>query len=132
MTRVEMIKLQPPTAARIEWLRSKNVVDIVRNGERKRLKGPGKDYLQEYEILDRKTRKPLWYAHLHYAGPTGPVDSFTAAHLKTRDQRLLKGRFDWRATTSNHELIAVYRSEISPQQAKELFFTQTPPSATGS
>lgn len=132
MARVEMIKLQPPTAARIEWLRSKNVVDIVRNSERKRLKGPGKDYLQEYEILDRKTRKPLWYAHFHYSGPTAPVDSYTAAHLKTRDQRLLKGRFDWRATTSNHELIAVYRSEISPQQAKELFFTQIPPSASGS
>ena len=48
-----MIKQQPPTAARVEWLLGKNEIDIVPDGDRRRLKGPRKDYLQEYEIRER-------------------------------------------------------------------------------
>jgi hypothetical protein len=121
--RVEMIKQQPPTAVRIEWLLSKNEIDIVSGGDRRRLKGPRKDYLQEYEIRERRTAQTLWYAHFHYTGPDTPVDAFTAAHLKLRNQRLMAGAFDLRSATTNPQVIAIYRSEISPRLARSLFFS---------
>jgi hypothetical protein len=121
--RLEMTKRQPPTAARVEWLRSKGEVDIVRVGDRRRLKGPRRDYLQEYEVREATTARVLWYAHFHYAQLKDGVQSYTAAHLKTREQRLL-GHVDIGASTSNQEAIEIYRSEISPQLARSLFFSQ--------
>jgi hypothetical protein len=121
--RIDMTKQQPPTAARVQWLLSKNEIDIVRSGDRRRLKGPRKDYMQEYEIRERRTQQALWYAHFHYASQDAPVDAFTAAHLKLRDQRLLAGAFDMRSATTNPQVIAIYRSEISPQLARTLFFS---------
>ncbi|RKS20227.1 hypothetical protein BJ917_4122 [Pseudomonas sp. WPR_5_2] len=121
-TRIQLIKQQPPTAARIEWLKGKGEVVISKTAARRRLKGPTKDYLDEYEVLDHKTRKVLWYAHFHYANVTDPADSFTAAHLKTVEQRRLGGSFDFR-DKSNQELVAIYRSEISRTLAAPLFFT---------
>lgn len=120
--RLEMTKQQPPTAARVEWLRSKGEIEIVRSGERRRLKGPRRDYLQEYEIRERRTGQALWYAHFHYTSQGAPLDTFTAAHLKLRDQRLLAGALDPRSAT-NLQMIAIYRSEISPQLARSLFFS---------
>lgn len=55
---------------------------------------------------------------------TPPLDTFTAAHLKLRDQRLLAGALDLRSTATNPQLIAIYRSEISPQLARALLFSQ--------
>lgn len=121
--RIEMTKDQAPTAARVQWLSSKDEIDIVRSAERRRLKGPRKDYLQEYEIRERSTQKTLWYAHFHYSSLDAPADAFTAAHLKLREQRLLAGAFDLRSATTNPQVIAIYRSEISLQLARTLFFT---------
>ncbi|WP_223594423.1 dermonecrotic toxin domain-containing protein [Pseudomonas sp. A-R-19] len=122
--RIEMTKAQPPTAARVQWLLSKDEIDIVSNAKRRRLKGPRKDYLQEYELRERRTQKTLWYAHFHYTSLDAPADAFTAAHLKLREQRLLAGAFDLHSASTNPQVIAIYRSEISPQLARELFFTQ--------
>jgi hypothetical protein len=65
----------------------------------------------------------LWYAHFHYANADDPLESFTAAHLKTVDQRRLGGAYDWRETRSNQELIAIHRSAISRSLAASLFFS---------
>ncbi|CAI8771027.1 hypothetical protein [Pseudomonas sp. IT-P176] len=120
--RVEMIKQQPPTAARVEWLLAKNEIDIVSGGDRRRLKGPRRDYLQEYEIRQRRGGQTLWYAHFHYSSQDAPLKAFTAAHLKLRDQRFLTAALDVHAATSA-QMIAIYRSEISPQLAHSLFFS---------
>ncbi|MBV6825351.1 dermonecrotic toxin domain-containing protein [Pseudomonas sp. PD9R] len=122
-TRIEMTKQQAPTAARVEWLMGKDEVLIPKATQRRRLKGPRKDYLLEYEILDKKTNKVLWYAHFHYANADDPLPSFTAGHLKTVDQRRLGGAFDWRDTRSNQELIAIHRSAINRSLAAALFFS---------
>lgn len=122
-TRIDMTKQQAPTAARVEWLVGKGEVTIGRATERRRLKGPRKDYLTEYEILDKPSRKVLWYAHFHYDNATDPRESFTAAHLKTVAQRKLGGAFDWRESGSNQELIEIHRSGISRAQATALFFS---------
>lgn len=122
-TRITLIKQQAPTAARVEWLASNGEVHIPKAATRRRLKGPRKDYLLEYEILDKKTNQVLWYAHFHYANPTDPLESFTAAHLKTVEQRRLGGAYEWREGNSNQELIAIHRSAISRTQAAALFFS---------
>ncbi|WJK09857.1 dermonecrotic toxin domain-containing protein [Pseudomonas fluorescens] len=119
-TRIRMIKEQPPTAARVEWLKEKGEVNIAKTTDRRRLKGPGRDYLDEYEVLDHKSRKVLWYAHFHYAGATDPVGAFTAAHLKTVEQRRLGGTVE--RDSSSQAQIAIYRSEISRAVATSVFF----------
>ena len=121
--RIEITKQQVPTAARVEWLYSKQEVTITRSTERRRLKGPRKDYLLEYPILDKQSGKVLWYAHFHYANPDDPLPSFTAAHLKTVEQRRLGGAYVEREGRSNQELIAIHRSVISHAQAASLFFS---------
>ncbi|MNP21830.1 hypothetical protein D3C76_1144650 [compost metagenome] len=120
-TRIDMIKQQLPKAARVEWLHSVGEVEMSKTAPRRRLQGH-RDYLDEYEVHERGTGKLLWYAHFHYANATAPVASFTAAHMKTIEQRLLGGAFDLR-DSSNKQLIAIYRSEISPALANSLFFS---------
>lgn len=120
--RISLTKQQPPTAARVEWLLGKGEVSIGKTTERRRLKGPRKDYLLEYSILDRPSGRVLWYAHFHYAAPTDPLTAFTAAHLKTVEQRLLGGAYVERDNRSNQELIAIHRSSISHTQAAAVFF----------
>jgi hypothetical protein len=133
-TLITMIKRQPPTAARVEWLHGKGLVDIVRKPGRTRLKGRRKDYLEEYEIRERGKEKDvdavLWYAHFHYPKPDTAAERYTAAHLKTVAQRTLGGVFDIRTASTNTELIAIYRSEISPQLAKTLFLPKAKPTTS--
>ncbi|MCX2543489.1 DUF6543 domain-containing protein [Pseudomonas sp. COW5] len=139
LTRISMIKRQPPTAARIEWLQGEGLVKIVKIPGRKPLKGNRKDFLEEYEIRERVEKADkkaessgavLWYAHFHYPRPDAPASGYTAAHLKTASQRRLGGGFDLRSATSNSELIAIYRSEISPRLAMALFLSGPGPSAS--
>lgn len=122
-TPINMMKRQAPTAARIQWLDSKDEIYIVKLAEREQLKGHRKDFVQKYEIRDPKTQRLLWYAHFHYATKTGPARDFTVAHLKTLEQANLGGKFDMRAASSSGELIEIYRSTISRDQANSVFFT---------
>jgi hypothetical protein len=131
-TRISMTKLQPPTAERVQWLQSEGQVDIVRNPGRRLLKSRKKDYLEEYEVRDHTSKNVLWYAHFHYAQPAAPVQTFTAAHLKTVQQRLLGGASEARSANDDLHAIAIYRSEISPQLAASLFFAKVLPSASKS
>jgi hypothetical protein len=66
----------------------------------------------------------LWYAHFHYPSPSSAVEAYSAAHLKTESQRTLGGAFDLRTAGNNNEMIAIYRSEISPQLARSLFLSK--------
>lgn len=118
-TRVSMTKQQPPTAARLEWLHSEGQVLIKKVGARRRLKGPGKDYLEEYEIQDAQNNAVLWYAHFHYPSLQAAAEDFSAGHLKTREQQKLGGAFE---RSTDRDQIAIYRSEISPALARSLFF----------
>ncbi len=127
-TRINMTKQQPPTAARLEWLHHEGQVAIRKTVTRRRLKGPGKDYLDEYEIRGTKDNAVLWYAHFHYPSPQAADEAFGAAHLKTREQQKLGGAVE-RKDVSARDQIAIYRSEISPALAGSLFFPQLKPAA---
>ncbi len=132
VTRISMTKLQPPTAERVRWLQSEGQVDIVKNPGRRLLKSRKRDYLEEYEVRDHSSQSVLWYAHFHYAEPASPAQAFTAAHLKTVQQRLLGGASESRHANDDLQAISIYRSEISPQLATSLFFAKVPASASGS
>jgi hypothetical protein len=124
--RISMTKRQLPTAGRVEWLHSKGEVTIHRIGkplpEHRRLKGPRKDYLDEYEIRDHETRKVLWYAHFHYPASDSPRTAFTAAHLKTVEQRGSGGAYEKHTRLNALQSIAIYRAEINHRLADALFF----------
>ncbi|UVJ42270.1 hypothetical protein NVV94_16650 [Pseudomonas sp. LS1212] len=119
--RIAIIKAQPPTASRIDYLKGQGEVTIASVAERTataRQKGKPQDYLQEYVIKD-KAGKPLWYAHFHYPAIDAQAMNFTAAHLKTVAQRFdggqqVQGR-------DNRTVISVYRSQIDTAQARALF-----------
>jgi hypothetical protein len=96
------------------------------------LKSRKRDYLEEYEVRDHSNQSVLWYAHFHYAEPASPAQTFTAAHLKTVQQRLLGGASESRHANDDLQAISIYRSEISPQLATSLFFAKVPASASGS
>ena len=129
VTRIDMIKRQLPIAARVDWLHERGLVNIVKNVARKQTKRR-KDYFDEYEIRDSSTGNVLWYAHFHYPKPDTAVGGYTAAHLKTVAQRTLGGAFDWRTARTNNELIAIERSEISPQLARALFLPKASSTAS--
>ncbi|MHC8317036.1 hypothetical protein [Pseudomonas sp. LB3P31] len=131
-TRISMTKLQPPTAERVQWLQHEGQVTIVKLTGRRLLKNRRKDYLEEYEIRDHGSNSVLWYAHFHYSQPASPVQAFTAAHLKTVQQRLLGGATEARSANDDMQAISVYRSEISPRLANLLFFAKPRPAASGS
>ncbi|MDQ0978130.1 dermonecrotic toxin domain-containing protein [Pseudomonas synxantha] len=124
-TRINMTKQQLPTAARVQWLHEQKLVKIVKVQSRQRLKRPGNDYMDEYEIVDKQSKTVLWYAHFHYTSPQAEAEHFTAGHLKTRKQQKLRGAVQ-RTGTSDKDQIAIYRSEISSALAKSLFFDSPP------
>ncbi len=124
--KLDMLKKRPPTAAHVELLYIDKEITIQTLGARRRLKGPRKDYLQEYEIRDKKDNEVLWYAHFHYAVPDAASEHYTAAHLKTPEQRRLGGAFEQPGATPEQAGIAIYRSEIGPHLARLLFLNPQP------
>ena len=120
-TRISMTKQQPPTAARVEWLFDRGLVEIAKVITRRRLKGPGKDFLDEYEIRDHQTHNVLWYAHFHYSSAQAAAEEYIAGHLKTREQQKQGGSLQ-RTGLNDHDQIAIYRSQIGSKLAKSLFF----------
>jgi hypothetical protein len=109
---IHMVKWQPPAAARVDYLYREGEARISRVGARSKLKrSPG--YLEEYLVADT-AGKPLWYAHFYYAHPRGSRDAYTAAHLKTVEQRfdgLEKQKID---EVAHGKWIGILRSEITP------------------
>ncbi|MEE1923453.1 DUF6543 domain-containing protein [Pseudomonas sp. 148P] len=122
--RVAILKKQAPTVGHVSWLLDQHEISIAREGERvalARRKGFPQDYLQEFVIRD-KDGTPLWYAHFHYASADGLDAEFSAAHLKTREQRYDRGP-QVVAAQSNQAIIEVYRSRIDKGSALKLFLT---------
>lgn len=116
-----MIKRQPPTAERVNWLHSQGLITIVKVITRRALKGPRKDFLDEYEIRDNENGAALWYAHFHYETKNAALENFTKDHLKTREQHRLGGAHQ-RTGPSDWDIIEIHRRSIGEQLAKSLFF----------
>ncbi|RFD24413.1 hypothetical protein CER19_25645 [Pseudomonas sp. GL93] len=120
-TYIDMIKQQSPTVERVDWLHSQGLITIVKVVSRRALKGPRKDYLDEYEIRDKESGAVLWYAHFHYETKDAALEDFKKDHLKTREQRRLGGSHQ-RTGPSDWDIIDIHRRSIGKQLAKSLFF----------
>ncbi|WP_225775054.1 hypothetical protein [Pseudomonas sp. Marseille-Q5115] len=106
---------QAPTGGILEYLVGEGEATI-RRVEGLQASGTtprNRNWLQEYEILDRDSGKPLFYAHFHYRKAEPRFADFEAAHLKTPAQRYL-------ATAPAGEP-AIWRGEISRRLAAALF-----------
>ncbi|MDT4885648.1 hypothetical protein FQZ97_1219020 [compost metagenome] len=77
--------------------------------------------MQEYEIRD-PGNNVLWYAHFHYRTKVAAPDSFIKAHLKTAAQRRLGLNFQKDQQAAGHAVTSIWRGEISPTMAKQVFF----------
>jgi hypothetical protein len=119
--RIDMIKRQPPTAARVSYLHRQGEIDIARVDARTNLSGARRDdFLQEYSIRDKR-HQLLWWAHFHYASENAAPADFTAAHLKLPEQRMLGYKALVRAAKDNKAVVAIYRSAIGKEVAQRLF-----------
>jgi hypothetical protein len=120
--RMQLTKQRPPTLDGVEWLKNRNEITIKKTINRRRLKAPTRDYLDEYTIIERSTRKILWYAHFHYSAAWTPAKSFISARLKTPEESRRGSAADTAEGLSEQQLAAFYRSEFSLDQAKRVFF----------
>ncbi len=116
------LKQHPPTVAGVEWLKNHDAITIKKTINRRRLKSPTPDYLDEYTLSDRQTQAVLWYAHFHYSTDWTPAKAYLSARLKTPAERSLGAAADTPKGLTNAQKVAFYRSEISLRQAQALFF----------
>ncbi|WP_248731428.1 hypothetical protein [Pseudomonas sp. MWU13-2517] len=124
------LKLAPPTMSGVEWLQRHNAITIKKTITRRRIKSSTPDYLDEYTISDRATHEVLWYAHFHYSASWTPDKAILSARLKTPAEHRLGAAADSSKGLNRTQTVAFYRSEISLQQARELFF-ERPKSESG-
>ncbi|PIB43393.1 hypothetical protein AOA59_15020 [Pseudomonas sp. 2822-15] len=118
-----LFKKHPPTVHALEWLLKHQEIVIKKTVTRRRLKGPERDYLDEYTIHNREDHSVLWYAHFHYSTDWVPAKAFLRARLKTPQEHARGAQSDTLNGLGEKHKTAVYLSEINLDQARRLFFT---------
>jgi hypothetical protein len=118
--RNEGYKKQAPTADKVFTLWRNGALDIQPLKARELTRA--KDFLSEYAIRDKTSNEVLWYAHFHYASKTDAELAYVAGHLKRADQRTLGFKAQLRQAADNKEVVRIWRSRVSPDMAKKLFF----------
>jgi len=122
--RVEAIKASPPTAGYLDYLVSQRQAFVEKVGPRRELRnarGKIEDYLQEYAVKDADTSQPLWYAHLHYRKANAPARDFSAAHLKTPEQRRLGVQSQRVQAQRGEAVVPILRAKIPAEVAFKYF-----------
>jgi hypothetical protein len=112
----------PPTHANLEYLLDRRQVNVARLGARIQLSGDRRDFIQEYAINDPKG-KPVWYAHFHYPAVDTPNADYTAAHLKTREQRKQSYYSLLAKAESSQAVVDVHRGMIGKALAQRWFLS---------
>ncbi|MBT2340039.1 MULTISPECIES: dermonecrotic toxin domain-containing protein [Pseudomonas] len=123
--RTELSLKLPPTDSNLRYLFDKDLIQVARLGDRTALKGPRKDFLQEYAINDRDGR-PLWYAHFHYETADTPKADFSVAHLKNREQRMEHYYSMLARANSPYAVVNVHRGQIGRPLAQRRFLPLAP------
>ena len=119
---MQMIKQRAPTTTGIEWLNDRNAIIIKKVIKRRRLTNTVPDYLDEYTISERYSHEVLWYAQFHYSAAWTPAKAFISARLKTPEEHRKGSLADSAQGLTEQQQIAYFRSEISLEAAKRLFF----------
>jgi hypothetical protein len=122
--RVAKLKTSLPTAAAVVYLQAHAQVRIEKLGGRMDIRnryGKIVDYLQEFQVLDAATGRPLWFAHFHFQKATTPFQHYLAGHLKTAEQRHLGLQWQMAQEASFEEVTRIYRGKIPPAIASSHF-----------
>lgn len=112
----------PPTHGNLEYLLDQQQANVAQLGARIQLSGERRDFIQEYAINDPKGY-PLWYAHFHYPAANTPKADYTAAHLKTREQRRQSYDSLLAKAQSPQAVISVHRGLIGKTLAERWFLS---------
>ncbi|QXH64617.1 hypothetical protein KSS91_16025 [Pseudomonas azerbaijanorientalis] len=118
--RIQISLAQAPTSEAVEYLLSREEVHPQKIGERIQLKTGRQDFLQEYVLLNRNKR-PLWYAHFHYDKLTDAQADYTAASLKTKEQRFETNATALAKAQNPNQKIDIYRGHIDKELATKFF-----------
>lgn len=112
----------PPTHGNLEYLLDQRQANVAQLGARIQLSGERRDFIQEYAINDPKGH-PLWYAHFHYPAANTPNADYTAAHLKTREQRRQSYYSLLANAQSPQSVVDVHRGLIGKALAQRWFLS---------
>lgn len=115
----------PPTHGNLDYLAAQKQVYVARWGERLPLSGERRDFIQEYAITD-PNGQPLWYAHFHYPAVDTPKADYSAAHLKTREQRQVSYYTLLASAQGTQAVVNVHRGLIGKPLAERLFLPLAP------
>ncbi|EJM68975.1 hypothetical protein PMI29_02115 [Pseudomonas sp. GM49] len=118
--RIQMSLAQAPTSEAVEYLLSRNEIHPQKNGKREQLKTGRQDFLQEYVLLNRD-KQPLWYAHFHYKTENDDDKNYTAASLKTKEQRFATNATALAKAQNPHQKIVIHRGHIDKELATKFF-----------
>ena len=110
----------PPTHGNLQYLIDEKQVQIAGLGKRIPLTGERQDYMQEYAVNDRQG-SPLWYAHFHYDEAHTPKANYTAAHLKTKEQRKFSYIVQLDKAKTAPAIVNVHRGQIGKDLAERWF-----------
>lgn len=118
--RIQLCLELPPTHGNLEYLIEQKHANMALLGERIQLSGERRDFVQEYAVNDPHGY-PLWYAHLHYPAADTPKEHYTAAHLKTREQRRVGYYSQLARAQSPQAVVDVHRGLIGKALAERWF-----------
>ena len=118
--RIKLSLELPPTHGNLQYLIDEKQVQMAGLGKRIQLTGERQDYIQEYAVNDRKG-SPLWYAHFHYDEAQTPKENYTAAHLKTKEQRKLSYIVQLDKAKTAPAIVNVHRGQIGKDLAERWF-----------
>lgn len=115
--RIAKLKASPPTAGAVVYLHEHAQVRIEKLGGRMDVRnrhGKIVDYLQEFQVVDASSARPLWFAHFHFQKATTPFQNYLAGHLKTPEQRHLGLQWQMAQEANFEEVTRIYRGKIPP------------------
>lgn len=123
--RIQLSLELPPTHGNLEYLIEQKRANMALLGERIQLRGERRDFVQEYAVNDAGGY-PLWYAHFHYPAADTPKAHYTAAHLKTREQRKLSYYSQLARAQSPQAVVDVHRGLLGKALAERWFLPLAP------
>ena len=118
--RIKLSLELPPTHGNLQYLIDEKLVQMAGLGKRIQLTGERQDFIQEYAVNDRNG-SPLWYAHFHYDEAQTPKENYTAAHLKTKEQRKLSYIVQLDKAKTAPAIVNVHRGQIGKDLAERWF-----------
>ncbi|WP_095194688.1 dermonecrotic toxin domain-containing protein [Pseudomonas sp. Irchel 3A7] len=122
--RIETTKALPPNAGSFEYLLGEHEVAIQNPTWTDKSTPKESSFLLEYEIVDSRSKKVMWYAHFHCSAQS--VSSMTQAHLKLARLRFLTVKDQLIRSNGKTEGV-IFPGNMKTDFSRKYFFTPLPP-----